>query len=114
MVMDMFSALAEPTRRNIIEMLAERGQLTASDIYEEFNVSPPAISQHLKVLRDTDLVIMEKRGQQRLYQINPNAIGELEGWAIRMKKLWNERFDRLDKLLGEERGDSPSTSSPKA
>jgi DNA-binding transcriptional ArsR family regulator len=97
--MDIFYALAEPTRRDIIEMLAKKGQLPASDIYNKFAVSAPAISQHLKVLREAQIVQMEKRAQQRLYKINPNAFAELEEWTDKLKKLWNERFDALDRLL---------------
>ena len=65
--MDKFSALADPTRRHILEMLARRGQLSATEISDKFQVSPSAISQHLKVLREANLVQMEKRVQQRLY-----------------------------------------------
>ncbi len=97
--MDVFSALADPTRRNIIEMLAKSGQLSATDISDKFKVSPPAISQHLKILREANLVEMEKRAQQRLYQINPDAISKLEEWAHMMTKKWDERFTKLEKVL---------------
>jgi DNA-binding transcriptional ArsR family regulator len=101
--MDIFSALADPTRRTILEMLARNGPLSATDIYDKFHVSPPAISQHLKVLREAKLVRMEKRAQQRMYQINPDAMFELEKWARQMTQLWNERFDALDKVLEAEK-----------
>ncbi len=99
--MDIFSALAEPTRRSIIEMLASSGQLSASVIASKFRISPPAISQHLKVLREAKLVHMEKRAQQRLYQVNPDAMLELELWAKQMAKVWDERFGALDMILEE-------------
>ncbi len=102
--MDMFYALAEPRRRSIMQMLASKGRLSANDICKNFDVSPPAISQHLKVLREAKLVKVEKRAQQRLYQINPEAMLELQEWARRMTQLWNERFDALDKVLMEEKG----------
>lgn len=101
--MDIFSALAEPTRRNIVELLAINGQLSATEISNKFRVSPPAISQHLKVLRDTNLVQMEKRAQQRLYTINPDKMHELETWIQKMTKLWDQRFDVLDKVLDKEK-----------
>lgn len=100
--MDTFSALADPTRRHIVEMLASSGQLSATDICDRFSVSPPAISQHLKVLREANLVQMEKRAQQRIYTINPAGITEMEKWVNQMRNLWNERFDALDKVLKEE------------
>ncbi len=101
--MDVFHALAEPTRREIIEILASHGQLSASSISNQFSMSAPAISQHLKILREAHLVEVEKRAQLRLYTINPRKILELESWAHKMSKLWNERFDRLDVFLQKEK-----------
>ena len=63
--MDTFGALADPNRRSIIELLAVRGELPASEISSKFNITPAAISQHLKILREAELVTMEKRAQQR-------------------------------------------------
>ena len=99
--MDTFAALADPTRRTILEMLAMKGQLSASDISNKFHMSPPAISQHLKILREAKLVHVQKKAQQRIYQVNPTAINEVEQWAKQMNKLWNSRFNRLDKVLEE-------------
>lgn len=101
--MDVFTAIAEPTRRSIIEILANKGELSASDISERFHSSPPAISQHLKVLREANLVRVEKRSRQRIYQINPHAMDELEQWAQHTTKLWHDRFDALDKVLAAEK-----------
>jgi DNA-binding transcriptional ArsR family regulator len=100
--MDKFNALADPSRRKIIEILAKYGQLPASDIYEHFDVSPQAVSQHLKVLRESRLVHVEKRAQQRIYQINPDALLEVEGWAKQLRQLWDQRFDALDKIIQRE------------
>jgi len=101
--MDRFRALADPTRRKIIELLARNGELSATDICDEFHVTHPAISQHLKILREADLVRMEKRAQQRIYRINPEAMLEMEAWARQMTELWNQHFDALDKLLQVEK-----------
>jgi DNA-binding transcriptional ArsR family regulator len=101
--MDIFIAIAEPTRRRIIEMLATDGQLSATDICDKFHISHPAISQHLKVLREANLVQMEKRAQQRIYKINPDTLHELESWAKRLTDQWDQRFNALDKLLKEEK-----------
>jgi DNA-binding transcriptional ArsR family regulator len=100
--MDKFAALADPTRRTIIEILAIHGQLCASEISDRFRVSPSAISQHLKVLHEANLVKMEKQAQQRLYRINPEPLRELEEWVSRMRELWDERSGALDKVLQEE------------
>jgi DNA-binding transcriptional ArsR family regulator len=99
----LFYALAEPTRREILELLSNNGQLSASDIYEKFDVSAPAISQHLKVLREAELVQMEKRAQQHLYNLNPGAMSEIEVWIQKMTKNWNDRFNMLDKVLEREK-----------
>jgi DNA-binding transcriptional ArsR family regulator len=101
--MDLFYALADPTRRKILELLASQGQLTATQIYANFTVSPPAISQHLKVLREARLVKMEKRAQQRIYQINPQAMLELEDWSKELAQQWSQRLDSLDELLKVEK-----------
>lgn len=100
--MDTFTALADPTRRNIIEMIASRGELTATDISNSFSVSAPAISQHLKVLRETNLVRMEKRAQKRIYSIDTEGISETQEWLEQMRKMWNRRFDALDNFLKEQ------------
>ncbi len=101
--MDTFSALADPTRRKIIELLAQRGPLSASDIGDSFAVSSPAISQHLKTLREANLVLVEKRAQQRIYRLNPQAMLEVGDWASRMTNLWSQRFDALEQVLEAEK-----------
>jgi DNA-binding transcriptional ArsR family regulator len=100
--MDIFYALSDPTRRKILELLASQGELTATQIYANFQVSPPAISQHLKVLREANLVKMEKHAQQRIYQINPEAVLELEDWSKQLAQQWNQRLDGLDEILKSE------------
>ncbi len=101
--MDIFYALADPTRRKILELLASQGQLSATQIHANFAVSPPAISQHLKVLREASLVKMEKRAQQRIYRINPEALLELEDWSKNLEQHWNQRLDALDEVLKVEK-----------
>ena len=101
--MDMFVALADPTRRNILELLATSGELSATAIYEQFPVSPQAVSQHLKVLREAHLVEMEKRAQKRLYRLNPQTLSQFEAWVQQMQQRWSERFDALDTVLESEK-----------
>jgi len=101
--MDKFSALGDPNRRRIVELLANHGPMTASEISEKFSVSPSAISQHLKILREADLIRMKKQAQKRIYAINPAAMQEMEGWAKRLTALWEQRFDALEKIIEEEK-----------
>ena len=103
MVMDMFVALSDPTRRAILELLASRGELSATDIYEQFSVSPQAISQHLKILREAKLVVMEKRAQKHLYRLNPQTLSQFETWVQQTRRRWEERFEALDKVLEAEK-----------
>lgn len=105
--MDKFSALGDPNRRRIIELLANRGPLSASEISEEFSVSPSAISQHLKILRESDLILMEKQAQKRIYAINAAAMQEMEDWTKRLTTLWERRFDALEKIIEEEKRKQP-------
>jgi DNA-binding transcriptional ArsR family regulator len=103
MSMDMFVALADPTRRAILEILASGGELSASAIYEHFSVSPQAISQHLKVLREANLVVMEKRAQKHLYRLNQETLAQFEAWVQQTRQRWEERFSALDTILEREK-----------
>ena len=101
--MDMFAALADPTRRAILELLANSGELPATAIYEHFPVSPQAISQHLKVLREAHLVEMEKRAQQHVYRLNPQTLSQFEAWVTLTKQRWEESFAVFDIVLEREK-----------
>jgi len=101
--MDMFVALADPTRRTILELLATNGELSATAIYEQFFVSPQAISQHLKVLREAHLVEMEKHAQKHLYRLNPQTLSQFEAWVQQTRQRWEERFEALDTVLEREK-----------
>jgi DNA-binding transcriptional ArsR family regulator len=100
---ELFSALADPTRRSIIELLATNGQMSATDIYDNFDISNSAISQHLKVLRDAELVQMEKSAQKHLYGLNPNTMHGIEDWIKQTTRHWDERFEQLDRVLEAEK-----------
>jgi DNA-binding transcriptional ArsR family regulator len=101
--MDIFTALAEPTRRTIIELLAGSGPLSATEIYEQFPVSPQAVSQHLKVLRETQLVKMEKQAQKHVYRLNQETLSQFEAWVQQTRQRWEERFSELDTVLEREK-----------
>jgi len=99
--MDTYSALADPNRRKIIELIAQEGGLSATRISDNFKISAPAISQHLKILREAKLVDMEKRAQSRIYTINTLSLREIENWIGKINEMWNKKFDRLDRVLSE-------------
>ena len=96
-------ALADPTRRHILELLASSGELPATAIYEQFPVSPQAVSQHLKVLREAHLVEMEKHAQKRLYRLNPQTLSQFEAWGQQMQRRYEDRFAALDAVLEREK-----------
>lgn len=97
--MDTFQALAEPKRREILELLAKKGALTSTSISSNFEISPPAISQHLKILRETKLVDMEKKAQNHIYSVNKTTVNELGIWINGLTGVWDKKFKRLEKLL---------------
>jgi DNA-binding transcriptional ArsR family regulator len=101
--MDIFIALADPTRRNILEILAHGGKLSASDISSKFKVTAAAISQHLKVLREANLVKMEKKAQMRMYEINVETIEEIDEWTKKLKSKLDAKYDRFDEVLMKEK-----------
>ena len=99
----LFNALADPTRRTIIELLAANRRMSATDIYNNFDMTNPAVSQHLKVLRQAELVKIEKSAQKHLYSLNPKTMHSLQDWINRTTDLWDDRFDKLDSILGAEK-----------
>ena len=98
--MDAFLALADPTRRRIIESLAE-GESAFGELAAQFEISGPAVSQHLKVLREAGLVRVRKDRQRRIYRLHTDGLGELEEWLDKVKRFWGPRLDDLERALGE-------------
>lgn len=96
--MSPLTALGDPTRRQIVEMLALR-ELTAGEIVKAFSLTAPAISQHLKVLREARLVKVRAEGQKRIQSLNPEGLAEIEAWTKRMRTFWEGRLDALEQEL---------------
>jgi DNA-binding transcriptional ArsR family regulator len=97
---DTFTAVAHPVRRQLLDLLAGREQ-SVSDLAAHFEVTRPAISQHLKVLLDAGLVSEERQGRERIYSLRPEPLKELDAWLESYRHLWEERLDRLDAFLQE-------------
>jgi DNA-binding transcriptional ArsR family regulator len=102
MTTDIFSALSDPTRRNIIEILSNAEHLSATEIYENFEISPQAISKHLRILRESNVVHVEKRAQHRLYRLNEDTLNLVEQWLQSVCHRWTRRLDTLEKVLKSE------------
>ena len=94
-------AIADPTRRRIIELLAVR-ERTAGELVKQFDMSAPAISQHLNVLREAGLVITRAEGQSRIQTLNPQGFDDVEAWLERTRSIWSSRLDALERELRAE------------
>ncbi|MFQ3576110.1 MAG: metalloregulator ArsR/SmtB family transcription factor [Cytophagales bacterium] len=95
---DVFQAIADPTRRAIIMLLAI-GTMTPNALAEHFNISRQAVSKHLKVLIQCEIVEQEQQGREMYYHLNAKKMNELEKWLEQFKKLMNQRFNQLDHVL---------------
>ena len=102
--MDTFTALADPTRRHIIETLAA-GEASFGELAERFEMSRPAVSQHLKVLRDAGIVASRADAQRRIYSLNDGSLDELETWLGTVRDYWSRRLDQLEQLLDDDEGE---------
>ena len=98
--MDTFVALADPTRRQIIESLAI-GETSFGALADQFEMSRPAVSQHLKVLRDAGIVTSRADAQRRIYRLSDDGLEEIDAWLGKVQKFWTQRLDKLEQLLGE-------------
>ena len=96
--MSSLAALADPTRRRIVELLSE-GERTAGEIVSRFGLSAPAISQHLKVLREAGLVQVRVAGQHRVYRLDQRGLDEIDQWVARVRRFWTGRLDALEREL---------------
>jgi DNA-binding transcriptional ArsR family regulator len=93
-----FAALADPTRRAILARLA-LGETSVTQLAKPFDMSMPAISKHLKVLEGAGLITRSRDAQMRPCKIAPSALKDVDGWLEDYRRLWEERFDRLDAYL---------------
>ena len=99
----MFQALADPTRRAMIDRLS-RGPASVSELARPFDMSLPAVVQHLAALENSGLVSSQKVGRVRTVQIQPEALSQAEQWLSDRRLLWVRRLDRLGDLLAAEDG----------
>jgi DNA-binding transcriptional ArsR family regulator len=99
--MDSFTALSDQTRRRIVEFLGP-GEQPAGTIAAQFDLSGPAISQHLKVLREAGLVRVRVDAQRRIYSLDARGLAEMDDWLSRMRRFWEGRLDALEDALRAE------------
>lgn len=97
---DVFQAIADPTRREIIGLLAEN-PLNINSLAEKFDVTRQAISLHVKILNECGLISIKKQGRERYCQAKLNQLGEVAQWVEQYKQFWEEKFSSLDKYLAK-------------
>lgn len=95
-----FAALAEPNRFHIVELL-RTGPRAVNEICDRLHLNQPQVSKHLRVLKEAGLVDVEPRAQQRLYELRPKPLRQMQHWLDRYRQIWEERLDRLDELVEE-------------
>ncbi|WP_136634309.1 ArsR/SmtB family transcription factor [Pseudooceanicola onchidii] len=94
-----FAALSDPTRFDLVDKLLRRGELPAGTLAEEATISAPAISRHLKVLREAGVIQQRIAGTHRFYSVNPRALQGIHAWTMDHSAFWAASLDRLDTLL---------------
>jgi DNA-binding transcriptional ArsR family regulator len=100
---DAFNAVAEPRRRQILDVLAA-GERPVNDLVRRLGLAQPVVSKHLRVLREVGLVDVRGEGRQRIYRLNGRSLKPIHDWVKKYERAWAERFDRLDVVLEELKG----------
>ena len=101
----LFSALADPTRRQVVEMLSDGREMTVQEVAQNFDMSRQAVAKHLSILRAAEVVQCEKRGRERVHVLAPERMSELAEWVEHYSRFWDDRLARLKRLVEEENRD---------
>ena len=99
MIYDTFAALGDATRFAIVEKLLKEGELPAGNLQDVGTISPPAISRHLKVLREAGIIEQRVDKQRRMYSVSPQAVQSIGEWAMTYREFWQNSLDRLEAAL---------------
>jgi len=97
---DVFQAIADPTRREIINMLAYKS-LNLNSVAEQFKISRPAVSKHIKILTECGLVTIKQKGRERFCEAKLNKLNEVTDWIEKYRQIWETRLDALENYLNE-------------
>ena len=98
---DVFKAIADPTRRQLLYALGE-GDKAVGELAEPFEMSLPALSRHLQILREVGLVTQERSGRRRIYRLNAEPLKEVSAWMSHFEAFWDEKLDALALFLDEQ------------
>ena len=100
-----YDAIADPTRRRLLGLLAEC-ERTAGELASAFTISRPAVSRHLRVLREAGLVRVRPRSRERVYLIDPRPLEEVDAWLAGLRAFWEPRLDALERYLDQQRSET--------
>ncbi|MCF6409477.1 ArsR/SmtB family transcription factor [Pseudalkalibacillus salsuginis] len=103
---DVYTAVADPTRRKLLQLLAEADELPLHKLTAQFQMGRTAVSKHLAILKDADLVKERKAGRETRFRLNAEPLKEIEDWVSYYTKFWNERAELLRRLLEEEQNET--------
>ena len=95
---DVFQAIADPTRRDIISLVA-RNSMTQNDVASSFDVSRQAISKHIKILMECGILMVDQQGRERYYSLQPKKLAQVADWIEPFRTMWEDKFNRLDDVL---------------
>jgi DNA-binding transcriptional ArsR family regulator len=113
---DVFNAIAEPRRRQIVELLARRGALDVGTLVATLGLPQPAVSKHLGVLRTVGVVAVEKQGKQRVYNLQADKLKTVHDWVKAFEELWGHQLDRIKKRAEQQaraQTESPTPLKPR-
>jgi DNA-binding transcriptional ArsR family regulator len=108
---DVFQAIADPTRREIINMVAQQS-MNLNTVADNFTISRPAISKHIKILTECGLIVMKQQGRERYCEAKLQKLNEVSEWIEKYKVFWTKKLDALEDFLGKETSSKKATRKP--
>ncbi|MEQ4305494.1 metalloregulator ArsR/SmtB family transcription factor [Plantactinospora sp. B6F1] len=115
---DVFTAVANPTRRQLLGLLLDRGERPVQELADHFDMRRPSLSEHLRVLKDAGLVVEHRAGRQRLYSLRPEPLRDVAEWLTPYERFWREKLaglrDLLDAIDADEDTDRPRHAAGRA
>ncbi|QDU07038.1 ArsR/SmtB family transcription factor [Gimesia aquarii] len=106
---DVYTAIADPTRRALLLRLSHEGERNVSELLEPFSISQPAVSKHLRILREAGLVRSRKKGRVRLYAVEARKLQEVHDWVSHFEKYWDDKLDALGEYLDKQKNSKRKT-----
>jgi len=100
---DVYAAIADPTRRALLLRLADEGEKNVTDLLAPFSISQPAVSKHLRILREAGLVRSRKEGRMRLYRLEAARLRQVNDWIAQFERYWDEKLDALGSFLDKKK-----------